>query len=421
MATKQRKPTKTNNPRLFSKSAVVNLFRDKNSLKTFRNYFDDEDFQTISETKRFDLVFEKNKNEGLSVFVIRNGYKLSLVPYMEPNDYSSPPHALILKKKNNKPIIIANADEDNNELVVYPSVTKAIKNYKNVSMSFSCLEALISKCNPLEIDLSMLFQTDYNLNKLEVVKKIIVLDLYEDKYVDLNEKDKKELNKASNTANKELGSKSIYTMHFNNHPAIKEFVRTYRPDSTYSLVGEKWHRPSTVLIKYENRHFLLSIDEGQYFGVELKGQPKTIKQAYEDLKPDIIKNKKVVSEFRRQGEWFLGKVSQDSLHENCILNFTASVNFDALPSVSNYKENHRRAGERYLSIELPREDLDSALHTLTCSQFSFDSDLNCFMVRGPIELIHENEEHGPINIDDRDWYVVARNTAVRSVSVNGVD
>lgn len=161
---------------------------------------------------------------------------------------------------------------------------------------------------------------------------------------------------------------------------------------SYNYIEQCWHMSSTVLFKHEGVYYIIGQDEGSYFGCELSGKPKTIEAAFEDLKPKQVCG---VEGVLRQGEWFLIPVKETE--------------------VPDFSFNVIRG---YASIVLPMESKESNEHNL-CGDICIDFKTGRIFAQ-EIELWHE--EHDGINTRlTNGWYEIVRNTAVRSVSVQGVD
>jgi hypothetical protein len=168
------------------------------------------------------------------------------------------------------------------------------------------------------------------------------------------------------------------------------------PAPGYTAINAGWHRPATVLLRNTRtkQHYLMGIDDGQYFGCVLAGKPRTVQHAYSDLVPKVAQE---VAGVQRQGEWFVVPV----------------------------KEKHVPAPPKgspeicLLRAILPKEDPDSNDHTIEIEEGSG----NTIRVVGDRiyardgELLHSQHPR----LTWAGWVMIVRNTAVRSVSVEGVD
>jgi hypothetical protein len=143
-----------------------------------------------------------------------------------------------------------------------------------------------------------------------------------------------------------------------------------------------WHKPSTCVFEFKNKYFLVGQDEGTYFGVELAGKPQTVEAAYEDLKPPVLRGASA-EDYLRQGEWFACPV----------------------------KDSRIPKGEEILCtsdgcIILPKDDPKSNDHE----------------INGNIIVSKDGVYASNFEVDHPEqWYKFVRNTAIRSVSQEGVD
>jgi len=166
----------------------------------------------------------------------------------------------------------------------------------------------------------------------------------------------------------------------------------------FTWVDGRWHRPSTVLVLVDTGkrkfHALIGQDDDQYFGVELAGKPKTVTEAYRDLMPPDVQKAKFVY---RQGEWFFIPVKKQDFP----------------------KEPY--AVDDSSKLILPREDEQSNPHWLQYGA-RLDKDGNMWFYqpyKGTREVVF-HDQHQALRVP-QGYYRVYRNTAVRSVSVEGVD
>jgi hypothetical protein len=156
-------------------------------------------------------------------------------------------------------------------------------------------------------------------------------------------------------------------------------------------VPYKWHRAATVLFRDTRKRgasYMLGQDEGTYFGLELPGHPKTIDKAFESLVPRSIRK---IEGVKRQGEWFVVPLSEDEvphIHE-CV-----EVCGDAI---------------------LPKDDADSNNHEVDGGHVIVGPDGTVYAQNSRLS----HDEHEAVRMEGWCKYVVS--TAVRSVSVEGVD
>jgi len=170
------------------------------------------------------------------------------------------------------------------------------------------------------------------------------------------------------------------------------------PESGFSLIkSEKskavWHRSGSVLVRYNGKTYLFGQDESTYFGCELQDNPIGITRAYTSLIPAEARNKKNVV---RQGEWFVVPVMSKDV-----------------PTVTN------RCAE-FNTIGLPRDDEDASCHDITNCDMGVVSKDGVIFAEAPFVLCHQYGDHEDIKLRNG-WYKFVHNTAVRSVSQEGVD
>ena len=161
------------------------------------------------------------------------------------------------------------------------------------------------------------------------------------------------------------------------------------PERGFTIVHAKWHRASTVLLSYKKESWLIGQDEGTYFGVVLQDNPKTVKEAFISLIPEHIRKIKGVL---RQGEWFAVPVKEKDVPKES----------ECFCSGDN-------------GVDLPLDTPGSNVH-----EISGDIRITCkgLFVRN-FEMDHS--QHATLVGADGVWYTFVKNTALRSVSVEGVD
>jgi hypothetical protein len=170
--------------------------------------------------------------------------------------------------------------------------------------------------------------------------------------------------------------------------------------SGWTVINNTLHRSATVLFKNHETgaHYLVGQDEGTYFGCELKGTPRTIADAFQDLTPPEANVVGVI----RQGEWFMVPVDKSEVPtlEECIAVF----------------DDESSGWSREANLALPVDDPNSNRHRLG----AIDGRISAKGVFA-LEPTLFHEEHEQVDGKCRTWYTFYRNTAVRSVSVEGVD
>lgn len=181
---------------------------------------------------------------------------------------------------------------------------------------------------------------------------------------------------------------------------ISDSIRPPEAGMTLMLSGKNphWHRSATVLLTNGKQTYLIGQDEGTYFGCELQDNPETIKGAYTSLTPPEARKAGV----KRQGEWFAvpvpsGKVPLDK---------------DCLATCPD-------AGDQ---IVLPRQTMNDNMHTLRplIGEPRGEVRIHASGVFATGCDLH-HEEHDTVFLPKNRWYTFVRNTAVRSVSQEGVD
>lgn len=237
-------------------------------------------------------------------------------------------------------LVIAGADGGDNFIIrssVGPTMIPSI--------SFNCLGELLGRGSD---------------GRMAMTKgRIVVLDFLPDERRELTPKQKR----MTNTERRKLQS----------------------PTAGFVLVGQSWHRSATVLVKNAKTEtrFLLGSDEGQYFGVELKGQPNTVDEAFLDLTPEAAR----VAGTKRQGEWYAVPVEEAEVPE----------------SVGVIED-----------MVLKKDDPESNNHNLSAYVIRIG---NGVVFAKNWELQHSQH----VTLTAKGWVKFLRNTAVRSVSEEGVD
>jgi hypothetical protein len=160
--------------------------------------------------------------------------------------------------------------------------------------------------------------------------------------------------------------------------------------SGYDCESSYFHRSGTALFHdtETDQYFLLGQDEGTYFGVELPRKVTSVEKAFELLTPKKVRGAKDV---QRQGEWFAVPVKEKDV-----------------PPITEAIALIDR-------VSLPVDHPDANLHSLECISGRISRDGQIY-AKDPV-LSHE--EHRELDLTG--WYTFYHNTAVRSVSVEGVD
>lgn len=255
-------------------------------------------------------------------------------------------------------VIIQDAEEGNNELIVNGNLED------QPTTSFQCLAQLMGG----------------NAADRLADGKILLLDFTPDTTIDFTVEQKKQWREWEDTG--ELPLKRPKTpAHLTGFTAVGDGNKRH------------WHRSGTCLFKYKGNTYLTGQDEGTYFGVELAGNPKTIKDAFVDLIPKAIRGKP----FQRQGEWFVIAVADKQV-----------PNMYSLDIVATHSDNYST------NIALQREEGGNE-HTVSASSILLTRSGKLFARDG--ELRHR--EHGSVKWSG--WATFVKSTAKRSVSVEGVD
>lgn len=271
-----------------------------------------------------------------------------------------PPSAVILPDGG----LILNADLEDSDYGPYMSLV-GIEGFENYpTLSFQCLANFESK-NP----------SNHTINKIcKKLKGVLkVVDFQPDHSIPLTKR--------------EINTYKRWDESFHNGPCPVP-----PPDKSYTIVDNVdtviWHKPASVVVTDTDTKqcYLFGQDEGQYFGVELPVSVSSVKEAFEVLVPKEAKG----TDYHRQGEWFLVPVSAKDVpdEKDCIITI-----------------------EEYFN--LPRENPDSLFHVVTSHETRI---LDQIYSRNP-NVTHD--EHHDLCL--KGWYTFHRNTAIRSVSVDGVD
>lgn len=175
-----------------------------------------------------------------------------------------------------------------------------------------------------------------------------------------------------------------------------------------------WHRPAMALIadRRTENSYLMGRDDNQYFGVQLPYHVASVEDAAQLLKPDaVIQAEEEGRGVVRQGEWFVVQEPLSCFIEQ--LEETAD-RFAARRAPSRLNAFTQKAPE----LILPKQDPNSSDHVVTATHFFLNEDGAQCAYNGV--LTHSNDDHPPVRFS---CTVVSfhENTALRSVSVEGVD
>lgn len=150
-----------------------------------------------------------------------------------------------------------------------------------------------------------------------------------------------------------------------------------------------WHRPSTVLIKdrLTGERLIFGMDDNQYFGCHLYGQPNTVQEAFISMMPQEIRDRKP-KDIDRQGDWFIVKENPPEYAY-----IVKEARFD-LPHQNPVDEQNQ--------------------HTAYGQEMTISG--NRIYIKHPII---EHDQHPDLKRDG--WWRAIQNNVKRSVSVDGVD
>lgn len=270
----------------------------------------------------------------------------------------------VVYKNKNKNIIILNADEGESYCLV-----DDCKSYQFPVLSFACLSKFFNnKKHNTTININ-------NIADLLIKGTFNLLDYSADEWKDVEHED---LILYNNWKKRGEKGKCPITI-----------------PRGFSVVGKQYHKASGVLLKDNRKNgktMVFGVDEDQYFGCELPTNPRTLKQAFIDLIPKEIRDKK----YERQGEWFCVEISKKD--------FPKRHEFDMFQT-DFYNEK---------TICLPIDDPDSNVHILRAKLIGI-KDKVIYIQNGNIS----HDQHETLILDKYHYFV--KNTALRSVSQEGVD
>lgn len=154
-----------------------------------------------------------------------------------------------------------------------------------------------------------------------------------------------------------------------------------------------WHVLGSVVLYKNDRYYLASLDESRYFVSELSRKPRSVKDAFESLKPSVVRKaeRKGVA-VKRQGEWFFLPTSFDD---------RAMADYDDL-TLTQLKSVSKPS-------PLPVRNPQSNQHV--CRNFVARGSL---FARGKVR----HPEHRTLDLGD-EWHEVHRNTELASWSQGG--
>lgn len=303
--------------------------------------------------------FLKNPTKVKEFEVQGDNYQLLAGGIIIPNGQINYILAVVTKYKG-KYILILNADEGENWNLVGD-----VENYKFPILSFACLSR---------------FYNDKKHDSLENIKKI-AKNLASGKYKILD---------TSPEESKNLTAAQLKSYRVWKDKAPKDKCPITIPLG-FSVVNNRFHKAGGILLretKQKGHSIILGIDEGQYFGCKLPTHPKTINSAFTDLIP---KEYRKIKDLFRQGEWYAIPVEPKD--------FPKSNQFDIFCE-----------GD----FNLPVDDPNSNVHNIKCVIGG--------LFKGKIYAQNPticHEQHAELSLNGH--YMIVKNTALQSVSQEGVD
>jgi len=158
-----------------------------------------------------------------------------------------------------------------------------------------------------------------------------------------------------------------------------------------------WHRSGSIVLhhKKKDKYYLIGQDEGQYFGCELPEAATTISEAFSVLMPEAVQDRSGVL---RQGEWFMLPVDRPPEESECALCYHTPDNAEAA------------------FLSLPRDDIGGNVHSILSRNVLVGRDGVVYAYNPMLRHM----DHSTVNVQNG-WVSFHKNTAVRSVSVEGVD
>ena len=324
-------------------------------------------------------------------------------------------HFIILNVKSREIILI---NGDINAGLIADEARYAFAEHSTTS--FACLTELIGAeaCKVYNMPCNNTYEYEYMMSAIShaiACGDMRIHDIVNDDTLSLSSTEKKAINKARKVFN---NNNNTYTGDWAYSPSqLEEITKDAKitPKKGYTLIvntefgigkGFVWHRPSTMLFSFMDKTYLVGQDEGTFFGCELADHPKTITQAYKGLIPQEIRNCRNLS---RQGEWFLKPIRKSQLPTiNDILAYSTNID---LPLDSIDSNPHTLHG--YVAIT------SDGIYVSNDSLFNDDS----------MDIELEHSDHDPVCFAIKTYeknvkhkcFKIYKNTAVRSVSVDGVD
>ncbi len=336
----------------------------KNKIKFFESFQDNmsgrEGFYSAEASVIYSFCEEDTERLLFSAFIVSNTSK---------------------KQKSSKHLMLINGDyslPDGGTVTELSSFRNNMFDYlerydqlnSNPVISFNCLARLIGPKTRLTAkEISSILE---KLNPLD----LHILDFEEAQHVTLSVADQKK---------------------------VKE--NKYIPPVGFTLMLHKQgiHRSGAVLLEHKSNYYLLGQDEGTYFGVQLPKKATTLDQAYSALVPKEVLGKK----YQRQGEWFVVSVKD------------AGLKVPATKDCVTYRNTE--FWEDFSVVVLPREENGNP-HEIRLekqdSDYRVDSSNRIYAKK--FNLVHN--DHSDLDYSsNEEWQTFFENTALKSVSQEGVD
>ncbi len=301
---------------------------------------------------------------------------------VSPTRMESMPAAVILnnaskrckdKLPNSKIFLLINADEDTDFRPEIGLVELGLNGYPVVS--FECIHEML--------DTGSKYSLEDTINAL-TNGRLKIIDFQPDKTIPLAKSEKQIVNRCINKG----GYKHNYGL--------------IPPELGYTVVKLEgvwvWHMTGAVLL-YDTEidaSYLFGQDEGTYFGCHICDNPKSVAQAFQGLIPKEIWNRDYLL---RQGEWFVVPVAEEEVPKfaDCSGMASHTNSYSScfwLPVLSDDDNHH-----------------DVKSHDIRVSK------IDGLVYAKDMQL--EHNDHA--NVSYEGWCKFVRNTAIRSVSQEGVD
>jgi hypothetical protein len=339
------------------------------TLKNASIYVDDDNDNTIVVHKGGPVIVEYDlprcASKGIGGGYTQEGtdYEEGGVGYYRHDEVS----AVVIdcktrhgKAKDNKALLLVDADDNNNTHVISSYIDN---DEGHPFVSFECV--------------GQMFKDRKDVIEMLAKGQLVLLDYTPDERIPFTANEKK-LN-STIAGRKKLAS----------------------PKIGFSQVGNSWHRSGSCLFQHvkSGTCYIFGQDEGTYFGCELPEPAKTVQEAFDVLTPKEVRGKP----YQRQGEWFALPVEEKNVPatKDCVLQFTKGEE-----NIGSYGDD---------PVFLPLDDEVSNKHHISTDDGRVGKDGQVYVKDAKIT----HDEHQTLVVEG--WATFYRNTAVRSVSQEGVD